>query len=73
MKVIQKTVRVCIAIGGLLMVAGLVLAGVFVLALSNIISLDRVFNQTNLSMLALMFFVVGIVNLIAGMIVLRRR
>lgn len=55
------------------MVAGLVLAGVFVLALSNIISLDRVFNQTNLSMLALMFFVVGIVNLIAGMIVLRRR
>ena len=69
----QKTIRVCIAIGGLLMVAGLVLVGVFVLALSDIISLDRVFNQTNISMLALMFFVVGIVNLIAGMIVLRRR
>ena len=69
----RKLVRLSIAIGGFLIVTSLILTGTIFLILLNIIDVGVFANQTHISMLTLLFLAIGVLDFIAGIILLLKR
>ena len=69
----RKLVRLSIAIGGFLIVTSLILTGTIFLILLNIIDVGVFANQTHISVLTLMFLAIGVLDFIAGIILLLKR
>jgi hypothetical protein len=68
----RKLVRLSIAIGGFLIVTSLILTGTVFLILLNIIDVGVFANQTHVSVLTLLFLAIGVLDFIAGIILLKR-
>ena len=69
----RKLVRLSIAIGGFLIVTSIILTGTVFLILSNIIDVSAFADQASMSLLTLMFLAIGILDFIAGIILLLKR
>jgi hypothetical protein len=69
----RKLVRLSIAIGGFLIVTSLILTGIVFLILLNIIDVGVFANQINTSLLTLMFLAIGVLDFVAGIILLLKR
>lgn len=69
----QKLVKLCIAIGGFLIVTGLILTGTVFLILSNIIDATVFTDQITMALLTLMFLAVGAADIIVAVILLLKR
>lgn len=69
----QKLVKLCIAIGGFLIVTGLILTGTVFLTLSNIIDATAFTDQITMALLTLMFLAVGAADIIVAVILLLKR
>jgi hypothetical protein len=69
----RKLVRLSIAIGGFLIVTSLILTGTIFLILLNLIDVGVFANQTHISVLTLMFLAIGILDFVAGIILLLKR
>jgi hypothetical protein len=69
----RKLVRLSIAIGGFLIVTSLILTGTVFLILLNLIDVGVFANQTHISVLTLMFLAIGILDFLAGIILLLKR
>ena len=69
----RKLVRLSIAIGGFLIVTSLILTGTVFLILLNLIDIGIFANATRTSVLTLLFLVIGILDFIAGIILLLKR
>jgi hypothetical protein len=69
----RKLVRLSIAIGGFLIVNSLILTGTVFLILLNLIDVGVFANQTHTSVLTLMFLAIGVLDFIAGIILLLKR
>jgi hypothetical protein len=69
----RKLVRLSVAIGGFLILNSLILTGTIFLILLNIIDVDVFTDQVTLSLLALIFLTIGILDFIAGIILLLKR
>jgi hypothetical protein len=69
----RKLVRLSVAIGGFLIVTSLILTGIVFLILLNIIDIAVFSDQTNASLLTLMFLAIGILDFVAGIILLLKR
>jgi hypothetical protein len=69
----RKLVRLSIAIGGFLIATSLILTGTIFLILLNIIDVGVFANQTHISVLTLMFLAIGVLDFIAGIILLLKR
>jgi len=69
----RKLVRLSIAIGGFLIVTSLILTGIVFLMLLDLIDIDILSNQTHTLLLTLIFLAIGVLDFIAGMILLLKR
>jgi hypothetical protein len=69
----RKLVRLSIAIGGFLIVTSLILTGTVFLILLNLIDVGVFTTQTHTSVLTLMFLAIGVLDFIAGIILLLKR
>jgi hypothetical protein len=69
----QKLVKLCIAIGGFLIVTGLILTGTVFLILSNMIDITVFTDQITMALLTLMFLAVGAADIIVAVILLLKR
>jgi hypothetical protein len=69
----RKLVRLSIAIGGFLIVTSLILTGTVFLILLNLIDVGVFTKQTHTSVLTLMFLAIGVLDFIAGIILLLKR
>jgi hypothetical protein len=69
----RKLARLSIAIGGFLIVTSLVLTGIIFLILMNIIEIDVFADQTNTLLLSLVLLVVGVLDFVAGIILMLKR
>ena len=69
----RKLVRLSVAIGGFLIVTSLILTGTVFLILLNIIDVGVFADQVTTSVLTLMFLAIGILDFIAGIILLLKR
>jgi hypothetical protein len=69
----RKLVRLSVAIGGFLIVTSLILTGTVFLILLNLIDIAVFSDQTSTSLLMLMFLAIGILDFVAGIILLLRR
>ena len=69
----RKLARLNIAIGGFLIVTSLVLTGIIFLILMNIIEIDVFTSQTNTLLLTLVLLVVGVLDFVAGIVLLLKR
>ena len=68
----RKITRLSIAIGGFLIVTSLILTGTVLLALLNMINVEVFADQVSTSLLAFVFLTLGILDFVAGVILLRR-
>jgi len=68
----RKRERVCVAIGGFLIIMGTILTGVMLLILFNLVDISVLGYETHMSLLMLTFFLIGILDFVAGIILLRR-
>jgi len=68
----RKLSRVAVAIGGFLIMMGMILLGAIILTLLNVIDITAFINETYLLMFMLALLSVGILDLIAGIILSRR-
>jgi len=68
----RKLVRLSIAIGGFLILTSLIITGIISLVLLNIIDLDVFVDQATTLMLTLIFLAIGILDFIAGIILLKK-
>jgi hypothetical protein len=69
----RKLARLNIAIGGFLIVTSLVLTGIIFLILINIIEIEVFADQTNTLLLTLVLLVVGVLDFVAGIILMLKR
>ncbi len=69
---IRKLSRLAAAIGGILMTAGMILTGMFLLAVLNLIDVSFFVHEATLVSLMVVFLVIGILDLVAAVILLRR-
>ena len=69
----RKLARLNIAIGGFLIVTSLVLTGIIFLILMNIIEIKVFADQTNTLLLTLVLLVVGVLDFVAGIILMLKR
>jgi hypothetical protein len=69
----RKLVRLSVAIGGFLIVTSLILTGTVFLILLNLIDISVFSDQTSTSLLTLMFLAIGILDFVAGIILLLKR
>jgi hypothetical protein len=69
----RKLARLSIAIGGFLIVTSLILTGIIFLILMNIIEIDVFADQTNTLLLTLVLLVVGVLDFVAGIILMLKR
>jgi len=68
----RKISRLAVAIGGFLIMMGMILLGAIILTLLNVIDITAFINETYLLMFMLALLSVGIIDLIAGIILSRR-
>jgi len=64
----RKLSRLAVAIGGFLIMMGLVLMGAIALTLLNIIDIGALINETHLLMFMLALLSVGVLDVVAGII-----
>jgi hypothetical protein len=69
----RKLVRLSVAIGGFLIVTSIILTGAVFLIFLNIIDVSVFADQASMSLLTLVFLAIGILDFIAGIILLLRR
>jgi len=69
----QKLVRLSIAIGGFLIVSSLILTGTIFLISMNIIDSEIFTNPAISSVLTIMFLAIGVLDLIAGIVLLMKK
>jgi hypothetical protein len=69
----RKLVRLSVAIGGFLIVTSIILTGAVFLILLNVIDVSVFADQASMSLLTLIFLVIGILDFIAGIILLLKR
>jgi hypothetical protein len=69
----RKLVRLSVAIGGFLIVTSLILTGTVFLILLNLIDIAVFSDQINTSVLTLLFLAIGILDFVAGIILLLKR
>jgi hypothetical protein len=69
----RKLVRLSVAIGGFLLVASVILTGIVLMASLNLIDVSFLADQVTMSLLTLMFLIVGIMDFIAGITLLIKR
>jgi hypothetical protein len=69
----RNLARLSIAIGGFLIVTSLVLTGIIFLILMNIIEIDVFADQTNTLLLTLVLLVIGVLDFVAGIILMLKR
>jgi len=69
----RKLVRLSVAIGGLLIVTSLILTGAIFLILLKIIDVEVFADQATMSVLTLIFLAIGILDFIAGIILLLKK
>lgn len=69
----QKLVRLSIAIGGFLIVTSLILTGTIFLISMNIIDTEIFTNPATSSVLTIMFLAIGILDFIAGIVLLMKK
>jgi len=67
----RKLSRLAVAIGGFLIMMGMILISAFVLALFNVIDITAFMNETYLLMFMLALISVGVLDMIAGIILSR--
>jgi hypothetical protein len=68
----RKLSRLAVAIGGFLIMMGMILMGVVVLTLLNVIDVTALVNETYLLMFMLALLSIGVLDLIAGILLSRR-
>jgi len=68
----RKLSRLAVAIGGFLIMMGMILLGAIILTLINVIDITAFINETYLLMFMLALLSVGVLDLIAGIILSRR-
>jgi hypothetical protein len=69
----RKVVRLSVAIGGFLIVTSLILTGTNFLILLNIIDVTVFADKVTTSVLTLIFLAIGILDFIAGIILLMKK
>jgi hypothetical protein len=69
----RKLVRLSVAIGGFLIVTSLILTGAIFLILLNMIDVDVFTDPVTTSVLTLIFLTIGILDFIAGIILLLKK
>ena len=69
----RKLVRLNIAIGGFLIVTSLVLTGIIFLISMSIIKINVFADQTNMLLLTMVLLVVGVLDFVAGIILMLKR
>jgi hypothetical protein len=69
----RKLVRLSVAIGGFLIVTSIILTGAVSLIFLNIIDVGVFADQASMSLLTLIFLAIGILDFIAGIILLLKR
>ena len=69
----RKLVRLSVAIGGFLIVTSIILTGAVFLIFLNIIDVGVFADQASTSLLTLMFLAIGMLDFIAGIILLLKR
>ncbi len=69
----RKLVRLSLAIGGFLIVTSLILAGTIFLLLLNMIDLKIFSDSATTSVLTMIFLAIGILDFIAGIILLMKK
>jgi len=69
----RKLVRLSLAIGGFLIVTSLILTGTVFLILLNMIDVEVFADSGTTSVLTMMFLAIGILDFIAGIILLIKR
>ncbi len=69
---LDKLCRLAVAIGGFLIMMGMILLGGVVLTLLNIVDVTAFMNENYSLLFMLALLSVGIINLIAGLILSRR-
>ena len=69
----RNLARLSIAIGGFLIVTSLVLTGIIFLILMNIIEIGVFADQTNTLLLTLVLLVIGVLDFVAGIILMLKR
>lgn len=69
----RNIARLSVALGGFLIVSSLILVGVILLAFLNMIEIEVLSNSTNSSFLSLIFAIFGILDFIAGLILIMDR
>ena len=67
----RKLSRLAVAIGGFLIMMGMILMGAIALTLLNIIDLSAFMNETYLLLFMLALLSVGVLDIIAGIILSR--
>jgi hypothetical protein len=69
----RKLVRLSVAIGGFLIVTSLILTGAIFLILLNMIDVGVFADPVTMSVLTLIFLTIGILDFIAGIILLLKK
>jgi hypothetical protein len=69
----RKLVRLSVAIGGFLIVTSLILTGTIFLILMNMIDVGVFADPATISVLTMMFLAIGILDFIAGIILLLKK
>jgi len=69
----RKLVRLSLAIGGFLIVTSLILAGTIFLVLLNIIDVKIFADSAATAVLTMIFLAIGILDFIAGIILLMKK
>jgi len=68
---IRKLSRVAVAVGGFLVVMGMILIGTFALVLFNVLDIGVFTNETHLLLLTVGLLSIGVLDVIAGVILWR--
>jgi len=69
---IRKLSRLAVAVGGFLIMIGMILVNAVVLSLMNIVDVSTFTNEAYLLMFMLALFPVGVLDIIAGVVLSRR-
>ena len=69
----RKLVRLSLAIGGFLIVTSLILTGTIFLILLNMIDIEVFADPATTSVLTMLFLVIGILDFIAGILLLIKK
>jgi len=68
---IRKLSRIAAAVGGFLVMMGMILIGTFALALFNVLDIGVLADETHLLMLTVALLSIGVLDVVAGVILWR--